>query len=142
MTLQQWMLLLFEDGIIHNESVQFALEFAKRMQYSILILMLAEYLVGDLVKFQEIESNLAQTGEIFKQEGIRIQSEIRRGDKASQFLKHMAVNSAPMAIVWGSDEKIETGKRRKKTDHWFSKVRSQIQCPIVAPRARKNPEKN
>lgn len=46
-------------------------------------------------------------------EGFSGYHDIRCRDKASEFIKYIAVAPSLAAIIWGSDEDIVTGRRRK-----------------------------
>jgi len=124
-------MLVSEDGAIRPESVAYSVELARRLGASVSILMLIA--VSDAAG-GEGERTLREAAETIAAQGIRLgSSEIRRGDKASEFLKHLAVSASPSTIVWGSDREVLTDRRFKRSGHWLAKVAGQIHCPIVAP---------
>ena len=127
-------LVIFEDGIIQDESVLYSVELARRLGLQIAFLML----ISAESKLNGVEDLLAEKlTDLIEKAQMEISSEIRCGDKATELLKYMAANSNPAAIVWGSDGnmvgKIGTGK----SHHWLNKLSNLFPCSVVAPVAKK-----
>ncbi|MBU1170906.1 MAG: hypothetical protein KKD44_15205 [Proteobacteria bacterium] len=136
MDAQRHLVLVLENGVADESIIHYSLKLAKRMDCAISVLMLVSYDKENHAQADMGKRVLLHAEEIIKKEGIRVDHEIRQGDKASEFLKYIAVAPTIAAIIWGSDEKIVTGRRRKKSEHWFEKVRPHITYPIVTPRTR------
>lgn len=129
-------LLVLENGVVDSAIVDYAVKLAKRMDCIISILMLVSYDRENTIDDDLGEKALIAAGVHIKNEGLTVNHDIRQGDKASEFLKYIAVAPTIAAIIWGSDGDIVTGRRRKKSEHWFEKVRPHITYPIVTPRTR------
>lgn len=127
-------LLVLENGIADMAKVRYAVELARRMDCVVSILMLIPYDTKHMGSSGQHAFNHAVA--MLQHEGISGHHDIRYGDKASEFIKYIAVAPTLAAIIWGSDGEIVTGRRRKKSEHWFEKVRPHIHTPIVTPRTR------
>ena len=129
----QWILLVLEDGLFPDEGICCAVKLAKRMNCSVSILMLPGAVNIDDTKETDIQSQMDDTIKAMVAEGVHAEGNFIYGDKASAFLKHLAMNPSLKAIVWGSNGEIETKTKKKKAPYWFTKVKSSIQCPVVRP---------
>lgn len=129
----KWILLLLEDGIFNPESTCYAIKLAKRIGCSVSVLMLVDHIAGKSGKDTDDPDVLRQTLDMITAAGIHARGHFGYGDKASEFLKHLALNPSLVTIVWGGREGFVTGQKKKKTDHWFTKVKSTIQCPVIRP---------
>ncbi len=129
----KWILLILEDGVFHEESVCYAIKLAQRMSCSISVLMLVANTDGTSEACSSEREIFEETLKIISAKGIDVMGKIRCGDKASEFLKHLASNPSFETIVWGGGEEIVAEHHVKKAAHWFTKVKSTIQCPVVRP---------
>ncbi|MBL0731758.1 MAG: hypothetical protein JJW03_02755 [Desulfosarcina sp.] len=129
----KWILLLLEDGVFHEESLYYAINLAKRIDCSISVLMLVANKArgsGSLNNEQKIAKKIIN---VIKAEKINTQSKIKYGDKASEFLKHIAGSPSFAATVWGGKKEFAGGRNKTKKKHWFSKIKTNILCPVVRP---------
>lgn len=127
-------LVLFEDGIIREESILYAFELAKRLDLPVAFLML----IPD-------ESGIPGTRELLAKKLIhpvdRTQlktcCEIDHGDKATKLLKYLAANSTPAAIIWGSDKQRIERSGVGRPHHWLNRLSGVLPCSIVSPIPKK-----
>lgn len=137
----RWILLVLEDGIFSKESVCYAVKLAKRMDCAISVLMLtgnsSESLENDF-----LHDTINHAIQMIESEGVSAEGTSSHGDKASVFLKHLALNSSMSAIVWGGSEEIDKPSVRKKGNSWFAKVKSSVLCPVVQPHIKDGRKKN
>ncbi|GAB6096548.1 hypothetical protein JCM14469_28010 [Desulfatiferula olefinivorans] len=132
MILERQILLVLENGVIDAAVVDYAVKLARRMDGALSLVMLVPRDMASGLW----ETALAEAGERVRRDGQGGCHEIRRGAQASELLKYIAVAPAIAAIIWGGDGDILTGRRRRKSEHWFEKVRPLITCPLVTPRTR------
>ena len=133
---KNWILLLLEDGVFHKESVYYAINLAKRIGCSISVLMLMANAAHESEGLNNEQKIVKKIINAIKAEKINIQAKIKYGDKASEFLKHLASKPSFAATVWGGREEFVAGHNFKKKDHWFLKIKANIQCPVVRPTAK------
>ena len=130
-------LVLFEDGIIRDESVLYSIELARRLGLQVECLML----VSTESLLFGVENKLVDTlTKTIKEAQMEVSTEIRYGDKATELLKYMAANSNPAAIVWGSDGNMVGKFGTGRSHHWLNKLSNMLPCSIVAPVAKKKKE--
>ena len=129
------LLLVLENGIAEVAKVRYAVELARRMDCVVSVLMLVPYDGGNAQKTGPQQA-FNHAVALLENQNLSGFHDIRYGDKASEFIKYIAVAPTLAAIIWGSDGDIVTGRRRKKSEHWFEKVRPHIHIPIVTPRTR------
>ncbi len=129
----QWIFLILEDGLFPHESICHAIKLAKRINCSISVLMLADYTDEGFEGKTDEQDMMQHTLDMITAEGIHAQGAFGYGDKASEFLKHLALKPSLSAIVWGGNEGIGKGQIKKKGDYWFTKIKSTIPCPVVRP---------
>ncbi len=137
----KWILLVLEDGVFREESVYYAIKLAERINCSVSVLMLVANPDYEADKLNNGEEIIEIVLGIIKARGINTIGEIRYGDKASEFIKHLALNSQLKAIVWGGKEESITGSKKKKSEHWFAKVKSNVPYPVVRPEIRDKSKK-
>ncbi|MBU0993159.1 MAG: hypothetical protein KJ737_11755 [Proteobacteria bacterium] len=132
----RWILLVLEDGLFPDESICYAIKFARRMACAISVLMLAGNTSDGDEYHSDMQDTMKHTVDNIIAEGIPAEGNFAYGDKASAFLKHLALNPSLTAIVWGGNEEIGKVTVKKKGDYWFTKVKSSIQCPVVRPEVK------
>jgi hypothetical protein len=130
---KKWILLVLEDGTFHEESVFYAINLAKRIDCSISVLMLVKNADRESEGLDIERRIVKKILNTIKAEKINTQAKIRYGDKASEFLKHLAGNPSFAAAVWGGKKDFVSGCNIKKGEHWFAKIKANIRCPIVRP---------
>lgn len=128
-----WILLVLEDNLFPEESLCCAVKLAKRMNAWVSILMLPGKVVDAPPYDGEFDIMMKEAVERIVMEGVHAEGEFKYGDKASAFLKHLAIKPSLRAIVWGGSYGIEAKSMKKRENHWFLKVKSAIQCPVVRP---------
>jgi hypothetical protein len=136
-------ILILLDGIcIRNEVIEYSLELAKRMESSLILLLLLAY-GTDMIANLEVENpgDLSTTikdkmlnyMKRIHTEGIHVEAEARIGDPSSELLKFLAEIGSIETIVWGGQNDVGTNKEKQKKSHWLVKIRSLVKCPIVFP---------
>ena len=141
---EHWILLLLEDGVFNEESVCYAINLAKRIDCSISVLMLVANNARGAEGFNNEQRIVKKIINAIKAEKINTQVKIKYGDKASEFLKHLASSPSFAATVWGGEEDFAAGRNKTGKEHWFSKIKANIQSPVVRPtikRISKNKER-
>ena len=136
MTPTRWILLVLEDGLFPGERISYTVKLAKRMGCAISILMLPGNSLQETGIHGEEAEMMMHTLDMINGDGVYAKGVIMPGDKASAFLKHLALTGSLTIIVWGGQEEIEKGINRKNKDAWFTKVKSAIECPVVIPAAK------
>ncbi len=122
-----------EDGAFHVESVYYAINLAKRIDCSISVLMLVSNAECDPEGLNSEQGILKKILKSIRAEKVNVQAKIRYGDKASEFLKHIAGSPSFAVTVWGGKEEFVGGRNKTKKKHWFSKIKANIRCPVVRP---------
>ena len=116
----------------------YAIELAKRLDLPVGFLML----VSNESNISEEENALSKKlMRSLEQAQIEATSETRHGDKATEFLKYMAADSNPAAIIWGSDRHRVDNRGTGKSTHWLNRLSNLLPCSIVSP-IPKNEGKN
>ena len=134
MTREKKILVLFEDHIIRKESVQYSIELAQRMRMPVALLMLVSNESNAALSEDDMDQELLEP---FHRAHINVSKEVRYGDKATEFLKYLAVNSSLEVIVWGSDEKMVGKLGAGKSHLWLNRMTELLPCTIVSPVSRK-----
>ncbi|WDN87625.1 hypothetical protein BuS5_00593 [Desulfosarcina sp. BuS5] len=132
----KWILLVLEDGAFHSESVYYAINLAKRIDCSISVLMLAANAECDPEGLNREQGIVKKILNAIRAEKVNVQAKIRYGDKASEFLKHLADNPSFAVTVWGGGEEFAAERNIKKGKNWFAKIKVNIRCPVVRPTAK------
>ena len=136
MTPTRWILLVLEDGLFPGERISYTVKLAKRMGCAISILMLPGNSLQQTGIHGEAAEMMMHTLDMIKGDGVYVKGVIMPGDKASAFLKHLALTGSLTIIVWGGQEDIEKGTSKRNKDSWFTKVKSAVACPVVMPAAK------
>ena len=137
MARQKNVLVLFEDGIIREESILYGFELAKRLELPVALLML----VSNGSKVFDEKNVLKKT--LLKpvaESPFETTRTVLYGDKATELLKYLAANATPAAIVWGSDSRMVGKNRVGKPNHWLNRLTSLLPCSIVSPIPKKKDE--
>ena len=123
-------LVLFEDCNIRKESVRYSIELARRLDMSILLLMLVTNSLRASCSEDALGKELMDP---ILQARIKVSKDIRYGDKATELLKYLAIHSGLAVIVWGSDERMVGKLGTGKPHHWLNKLAGMLPCSIVSP---------
>ncbi len=130
MTKQKKILVLFEDGVVREEPIAYAMELAKRLELPVEYLMLISNDSNVSGAEDAIKKKLTAATRHVQPEA---DSEIRCGDKATELLKFLASNSKPETIIWGGDRqkvgKLGTGRPA----HWLNRLSTRLPCSVVSP---------
>jgi len=136
-------ILILLDGIsVRNEVIEYSLELAKRMESSLIALLILTYDSDEIAEVENSKSNNLETTikekmitlmERIQKEGIPAEAELRIGDPSSELLKFLAEIGHIETIVWGGKDNVSNKKEMHRKSHWLHKIRSLVKCPIVFP---------
>lgn len=136
-------ILILLDGIsVRNEVLEYSLELAKRMEYSLILLLLLEYGADEIANIEgdhpkdlstTIKNKMVNYMEKIHTEGINVEAEVRIGDPSSELLKFLAEIGSIETIVWGGQNNVGNKKEMHKKSHWLLKIKSLMKCPVVFP---------
>jgi hypothetical protein len=128
-------MVLFDSLSIREDAVQYSIELAKRMDYSLVILVVLA-LDSEDVRYPndfEVRVREALEGPMMSagQAGISVEAEIRMGDPASELMKFLAGLRSVDTIIWGGH--LDMGTHRLNKAHWFTRMKDTLECPVVVP---------
>ncbi|OIN96133.1 MAG: hypothetical protein AUJ48_02045 [Deltaproteobacteria bacterium CG1_02_45_11] len=135
-------MLLFDSLSVHGEAVQYSIELAKRMDSSLVLLMLLPFESGentsagsDWLKDPEarVHDALVRHIEAAKKVGVSVETLVKMGDPPSELMKFLAGPSTFQTIVWGGEQDLTNKKVRQKKAHWLVKMKDILDCPVVIP---------
>jgi hypothetical protein len=106
---------------------------AKRLDCPLWVLLLTGFRPGD---DQEEKLCLDKVRLAARAEGVEVHAAARGGDRTSELLKFLGSSAPFRAVVWGGDPLVLTAHPYGGGRHWFSRVRTQIRCPIVTASLR------
>jgi len=132
-------MVLFDSLSVRPEAVQYSIELAKRMEYSLVILVLLALHSQEADQVQDFNLRINETlRELLYaagQSGLQVEAEVRMGNPSSELMKFLARSRSVQTIVWGGPPEL-AGRKRSK-DHWLMRMKDGLGCPIVIP-ARKS----
>lgn len=135
-------LILLDEITVRHEVIEYSLELAKRMESSLILLLLLAYGTDEVSKIENglskdfnetIKDKILSYMEKIHIEGINVEAEVRIGDPSSELLKFLAETGTIETIVWGGQNNIGNKKEMHRKSHWLHKIRSLVKCPIVFP---------
>jgi hypothetical protein len=140
-------LLVFENEEIFPEALIYARELALRNDAKITLLMLVpmsfngHMVIGpqrNTIRNIEMRAGklLSDCLQTFIQEGIEVNSALKLGDQAQEFMKFLSDRPPFQSVVWGSGKDLPNlirGARR----HWISKVAGRLECQLLVVSKRK-----
>ncbi len=130
------LLIVFDDARLHDESMRYALELAKRLDCGLSALVLpGEASAGGV----EAASGLDAVRQVADAEGVDLVLDLYEGDPPSLLLKYLATHPPFRALVWGGDAAVVSAHPHGGGRHWFGRVRRQIRCPVVTSEVRPAP---
>ncbi|MCJ7773198.1 MAG: hypothetical protein MUP22_08710 [Desulfobacterales bacterium] len=127
---------------MRNEVIEYSLELAKRMESSLILLLLLRYGTDEIARIENGHSNdlkiyikdkMINHMEKIHAEGIHVEAELRIGDPSSELLKFLAEIGSIETIIWGGKNNLSNKKEMHKKSHWFLKTRGFVKCPIMFP---------
>jgi len=135
-------LLLLDEICVRNEVIEYSLELAKRMEASLILLLLLTYDTDEVARIERehpndlksyIKDKMLNHMEKIHAQGIHVEAELRIGDPSSELLKFLAEIGSIQTIVWGGKTNVCNKKEMHKKSHWLLKIRSFVECPIMFP---------
>jgi len=126
-------LVLLEDSWWHEESVRYAFELAKRLHGCVEVLILTSSREPADGAGDALGRSLEQ---VAAEEGVCLTTFVRRGDKASELVKHIATHPPIDMMVWGGDEAALGSGRSHRSRHWLARIRKEIECPVLTATKR------
>jgi len=132
-------MVLFDSLSVRPEAVQYSIQLAKRMEYSLIILVLLALHSQEAEGTQDFNLRIKETlrGLLYAagQAGVQVEAEVRMGNPSSELMKFLARSRSVQTIVWGGPQ--ELGGQKRVKDHWLMRMKDGLGCPIVIP-ARKS----
>lgn len=141
-------LVVLENEVICPQALEYALEFAQRMDAEVTFLMLVEMAFLDTTwlgskrsAISEVDQRSAELlswlSSEFLRDGISTSAALRVGDPSQELLKFMAERPPFQVVIWGSGEDLSGGRR----GHWLAKAAGSLECPVwtVSSRNKKKP---
>jgi len=135
-------LTLLDEITVRHEVIEYSLELAKRMESSLILLLLLSYGSDEILKINSgnakdfstaIKDKVLSYMEETHTGGVHVEAEVRVGDPSSELLKFLAEAGNVQTIVWGGRDNVGNKKEMEKKSHWLLKIRSLVECPIVFP---------
>ena len=128
-------MLLFDSLSVREEAVEYSIELAKRMDYSLILLILLALDSEEVAyaKDFELRAKEALQGPMksARQAGVHAEAEVKVGNPGSELMKFLAGSRSIYTIVWGGPRK--TGDPRLNKAHWLNKMKDVLECPVVVP---------
>lgn len=129
--------LFVTDGAgVHEESLFYARELAKRMDLALHALVLADSGATEADRGRVAKALEGILGSA-KADGISATGRAVFGDPASELLKYLATSHGTRCLVWGGDPSVVREGGRKYQNHWLARVRGQLDCPIAGALGKK-----
>lgn len=131
-------MVLSDCPAVREEAIKYAIGLAGRLDAFVVLLFVLSRDEGASSPEARAEYETAgQSAKAFHERieraGLSVESEIRLGEPASEFLKFLAGVGMFQAIVWGGGEEVIGRSGRPARSHWLEKVRGLLECPVVAP---------
>lgn len=138
-------MLLFDSVSIRRESLQYSIELAKRMNSDLTLLVILPFeicttasngikpMIKRGVQAQELLNSHIET---IRNAGLSVETAVRIGNPKSELLKYVAEAGRFETIVWGARPDL-----MKKKDHWLVRMQDTLECPVVTPFIKNNPDK-
>ena len=128
-------MVLFDSLSVREDAVQYSIELAKRMDYSLVILVVLALDSDDVGYPDDFEVRVREALEgpmmSAEQAGISVEAEIRVGDPTSELMKFLAGLRSVDTIIWGGH--LDVGTPRLNKAHWFTRMKDTLECPVVVP---------
>ncbi|MFO8058222.1 MAG: universal stress protein [bacterium] len=128
-------MVILDSFSMAGEAVQYSIELARRMDYSLLVLILLPLDSEELKSAKDIEKRaqdaLRPHISFARDAGVETEAEVRIGDPSSELMKFLAGARSVHTIVWGGKSDISRAGRKKA--HWLLKIKHMLECPVVIP---------
>jgi len=133
-------LVLFDSASIRNESLQYSLELAKRMNSSLMLLVILSVEgwknttsgIGPMLKQDaHVREILGEHIKTMKNETVSVEVAVKMGNPKSELVKYLAETGRVETIVWGGIPDLMNRK-----DHWLVQMKDILECPVVTPYKR------
>lgn len=135
-------LMLFEDERICNKATEYTLEYSKRMDLEVYLLMLIKMpfrkhssLGSKRNRIIDLERRvgriLSSVSNQFVTKGIPVSVFLRVGYPAQELLKFLAERPPFHMIIWASDEALPT-QQLLHNKHWIEDVVDELECPLFS----------
>ncbi len=130
-------LVVLENDIVCPQALEYAREFAQRMDAEVTLLMVVEMDFLDTTRLGSKRNAINEvdqkSGELlawltaeYLRDGITTSAAVRVGDPGEELLKFLAERPPFQVIIWGSGEDIGGGRR----GHWLAKAANALECPL------------
>jgi len=138
-------MLLFDSVSIRRESLQYSIELAKRMNSNLTLLVILPFEVCTtasngirpmIKRGVQAQESLKDHIEVIRNAGLSVESAVRIGNPRSELLKYVAEAGRFETIIWGARPDL-----MKKKDHWLVRMQDTLECPVVTPFIKNNPNK-
>jgi hypothetical protein len=135
-------LILMDSFSVRQEAVQYAIGLAKRMDFSVVILMILSQPVSAAGAEREnpggelrarAEQAVRESVEAIKKAGLPVEIQLKIGDPASELIKFLAGPMRFQTIIWASEPDLMNKKRAGARFHWLVKIKDVVECPVVVP---------
>jgi nucleotide-binding universal stress UspA family protein len=128
-------MVLADSLSMREEAVQYSIELAKRMDYSLTLLVLLPLDSEEAAHARDLETHareaLGWPVDSARRAGVQVEVEIRLGDPSSELMKFLASSRSVQTIVWGGTPGLGNLKRRK--GHWLFRMKDMLEYPVVIP---------
>jgi hypothetical protein len=130
-------MVLFDSASIRRESLQYSIELAKRMNSSLILLVILPFEVCRtasngikpmIERGLQAEESLKKHAETIRNAGILVETAVRIGNPRSELVKYIAEAGRFEIIVWGGGPDL-----MKRKDHWLAQMKDILECPVVTP---------
>jgi nucleotide-binding universal stress UspA family protein len=130
-------MVLFDSASIRRESLRYSIELAKRMNSSLILLVIlpfevcrtaADGIEPMIERGVQAKESLDKHVESIREAGIPVETAIRIGNPRSELVKYVAEAGRFEVIVWGARPDL-----MKKKDHWLVQMKDILGCPVVTP---------
>ena len=133
-------MIISDSFSMRPEAVQYSIELAKRMNYTLNFLILLPFDIDEISKFEsdfvyELENRAKKTLLIpmksAREAGLNTEAEVRIGNPASELMKFLAKSKTIETLVWGGVPELSNYKKEKT--HWLVRIKDSLECSIVVP---------
>jgi len=141
------LLVIFENEQVFPDALNYAREFALRINARTTLLMLVyvsfsgSTLLGvprnDIQNIgTRVNRLLEECSAPFLANALKINSAMRMGDPAQELLKFLAHRPPFQVIIWGSGQELPFACRASGKKHWLGRVTGSLECPLLTVKKR------
>lgn len=130
-------MVLFDSPSVRREAVQYSIELAKRMDSSLVLLVLIPFELSEktpdgIESILQLGARAKETLQrhiaIIQSVGIPAEAAVRIGNPRSELVKFLAESGGVQTIVWGGKP-----DRVNKKAHWLPPMKDIVKCTVVVP---------